>query len=220
MDNRSYGQFCGLAYGLDVVGERWTMLVVRELLAGPRRFTDLVAGLPGISTNLLSERLKGLEQQAIVRRRVLPPPAGSTVYELTPRGRALEGALLELGHWGSQFLPPSLDGNALPSAGAIRLAIKAFFCPDRAQGLDQTYELRLGREVMQAQVKDGALHIRQGEARQPDAVFRTDMRSFLGLFTGQLEPDEAIAAGLVQIEGNPKALSQFLATCQVPTPPR
>jgi len=101
MSHRSYNQYCGLAYALDIVGERWTILIIRELIAGPRRFKDLAEGLPGVSTNLLSERLKHLEQQSILRRRVLPPPAGSTVYELTALGQALEKTLLELGKWGS-----------------------------------------------------------------------------------------------------------------------
>src|SRR5262245_29493848 len=118
MTYRSYNQFCALAYALDVVGERWTLLIIRELLAGPRRFKDLLDGLPEISTNLLSERLKCLEHQGILCRRVLPPPAGSAVYALTPLGQALENAVLELGKWGSQFLPPSLEGVALPSIGA------------------------------------------------------------------------------------------------------
>src|SRR5215207_1930509 len=110
MNNRSYHQYCGLAYALDIVGERWTLLVIRELSAGPRRFKDLLDGLPGISTNLLAERLKHLEQQGVIRHRTLAPPAGSSVYELTAIGRALEPTLLALGKWGSQFVPPSAEG--------------------------------------------------------------------------------------------------------------
>src|SRR5829696_8218104 len=110
MTHRSYNQYCGLSYALDMVGERWTLLIVRELIAGPRRFKDLLDGLPGISTNLLAERLRSLEQQGMIRRRTLPPPAGSAVYELTALGQALEQTLLELGKWGSQFVPPSTEG--------------------------------------------------------------------------------------------------------------
>src|SRR3954467_13504421 len=101
MTTRSYNQYCGLSYALDKVGERWTLLIVRELVAGPRRFTDLMDGLCDISTNLLTERLKSLEQDGLVRRRPLLPPAASVVYELTPVGHALEKTLLELGKWGS-----------------------------------------------------------------------------------------------------------------------
>ena len=108
MINRSYNQYCDLAYALDRVGERWTIIIIRELIAGLRHFTDLPDGLPGISTNLLSERLKELEQQGMIRRSRLPP-AGSAVYELTALGQALEPTLLELGKWGSQLVPASME---------------------------------------------------------------------------------------------------------------
>ncbi len=218
MTTRSYNQFCALASALDVVGERWSLLIIRELLPGPRRFKDLIAGLPGISTNLLSVRLKCLEQKGIVCRRVLPPPAGSTVYELTAAGHALETAVLELGKWGNRRLPASLEGIALPSLGAITLAIKAFFHSEQAQGGDETYELRFGTEALQVQIKEGELQVRQGQALKPDVVLHTDMQSFLGLFTGQIRPDEAIAGGFIRIEGDPGALSRFFSLCQVPRP--
>lgn len=219
MTDRSYNQFCALACALDVIGERWTLLVVRELLPGPRRFKDLIEGLPGISTNLLSERLKRLEQQGVLCRRVLPPPAGSTVYALTAAGQALETAVLELGRWGSRRLPPSLDGIALPSLGAISLAIKAFFHPELARGVDETYELRFGTEALQVQIWDGELHVQQGQAHQPAAVIHTDMPTFLALFTGQLKPEQAMAGDLIQVEGDPEALGRFLRYCFVPGPP-
>lgn len=218
MKSRSYEQFCALAATLDVVGERWNLLIIRELLPGPRRYKDLIEGLPGISTNLLSERLKGLEQQGILCRRVLPPPAGSTVYELTAAGQALETAVLELGKWGSRRLPASLEGIALPSVGAISLALKAFFRPEQAHGADETYQLRFGAEALQVQIKEGKLQVRQGEALQPVAIIHTDMPSFLGLFTGQIQPDEAMAGGLIRIEGDSGALSRFFSFCRVPRP--
>jgi DNA-binding HxlR family transcriptional regulator len=105
MKTRSYNHYCGLAYALERVGERWTLQIIGEMIAGPRRYTDLLQGLRGISTNLLSERLKELEQQGILRRRSLPRPAASQVYELTAVGQALEQTLLELGKWGNQFVP-------------------------------------------------------------------------------------------------------------------
>ena len=217
MKIRSYNQFCPLAYALDLVGDRWTLLIIRELLAGPRRFKDLIDGLPGISTNLLSERLKNLEQQGLLSRRILPPPAGSTVYELTSRGQALEKAVLELGRWGSRLLPTSLEGVALPSLGSCALGIKAFFCPEQAQGVNETYELHLGNEVLQVQVKAGELQVQQGEALKADVVFQTDMPSYLGLFSGQIKPYEAISGGLIRIEGDPGALSRFLNLCGLPS---
>lgn len=216
MKTRSYNQFCALAFALDAIGDRWTLLIVRELLAGPRRFTDLMDGMPGISTNLLSERLKELEQLGILRRRVLPPPAGSTVYILTPFGQALEHAVLELGRWGSRLLPPSLEGLFLPSIGATTLAIKAFFHPDQAQGIHETYELHFGDDVLQVQVHDGILHIQSGEALKADVIFHTPIDVFMALFSGQLPPAHALAAGMIQVEGDPQALQRFLSISSVP----
>jgi DNA-binding HxlR family transcriptional regulator len=216
MEHRSYRQFCALASALDVIGERWTLLIIRELLAGPRRFKDLMDGLPDISTNLLSERLRGLEQQGMLRRRALPPPAGSTVYQLTPLGSSLEKPVLELGKWGSQFLPSSLEGVAVPSLGAISLAIKAFFHPEQALEVNETYEIHLDDEVLQVHVEAGEIKVRQGEAQTPDVAFHTSMELFVGLFAGRIKPDEAISTGIVQIDGDPAALSRFLRLSGVP----
>ncbi len=217
MKTRTYNQFCGLAFALDIIGERWTLLIIRELLTGPRRFKDLMDGLPGISTNLLTERLKRLEEQGILCRRVLPPPAGSTVYDLTPVGRSVETAIIELGRWGSQFLPPSMEGLSLPSVGTTALAIKAFFNPEPAQDINVTYELHLDAEILQIQVRDGALHIQQGPAVEPDAVFYTSVQAYLGMFSGQLPPEQAVAAGLVRVQGDAGALERFLSLSHVAT---
>jgi DNA-binding HxlR family transcriptional regulator len=207
-----------LAYALDVVGERWTLLIVRELMAGPRRFKDLMDGLPDISTNLLTERLKSLEEQGIIKRRVLPPPAGSTVYQLTPLGQALEAALLELGKWGSQFVPPSMEGANVLHLGSYALTLKTFFRDELARGMDETYEIHVDNEILQVRIKDGDIDVRQGEAAKPDAVFYTEMPAYLQVLTGQVEPEEAIARGLVRVEGDIEALKRFLSICGVPAP--
>lgn len=218
MTTRSYNQYCGLAYALEIVGERWTLLIIRELMAGPRRFKDLLDGLPGISTNLLAERLKRLEQQGLLCRRLLPPPAGSTVYQLSPVGLALEPTLLELGKWGSQFVPPSPDEAQVLRLGSYALTLKTFFRPELAQGVDETYELQVGQEVLQVWIKDGQIEVQQGQALRPDAVFRTDMGTYLGLLQRKIEPEEAIARGLVRVEGDPAALTRFLDMCGLPGP--
>ncbi len=218
MSHRSYNQYCGLAYALDIVGERWTLLIIRELIAGPRRFKDLLAGLPGISTNLLAERLKSLEREGLLCRRVLPPPAGSTVYELSPLGQGLEKSLLELGKWGSQFVPPSAGEAALLNVGSYALTLKTFFRPERAQGINETYELRIDREVLHVEIKGKRIQVEQGEAGKADAVFQTDIASYLALLTGQLQPDEAMAKGLIRVEGDPAALSRFLDLCGLSGP--
>lgn len=218
MTIRSYNQYCGLAYALDIVGERWTILIIRELVAGPRRFTDLMEGLPGISTNLLSARLKSLEQQGILNRRTLPPPAASTVYELTALGQALETTLLELGKWGSQFVPAEANGAILLNVGSYALTLKTFFRPEQAQGIDETYELHIDNEVLQVQIKAGEIHVQQGETLPADVVFQTDMPTYLGLLQRQIQPDEAISERLIQIKGDRAALSRFLNLCGLLSP--
>src|SRR5512132_2738011 len=134
---RTYGDRCGIARALDVVGERWALLVVRELLLGPKRFTDLRAGLPGLSPDVLSQRLRELEQAGLVRRRKLAPPAGSRVYELTERGVALEPVVLALGRWGaSSPFPP---GDAGIGVDAFVIALRTLFDPRAADGLRASY---------------------------------------------------------------------------------
>src|SRR5919112_1963015 len=116
MTGRSYDQFCGLASSLDLVGERWTLLIVRELMSGPKRYTDLTDGLPGIGTSLLARRLAKLESNGVIERRLLPPPAASTVYELAPAGRELAAALAPLITWGLRHALPEAPGDRQVSA--------------------------------------------------------------------------------------------------------
>lgn len=217
MTHRSYNQYCGLSYALDMIGERWTLLIVRELIAGPRRFKDLLEGLPGISTNLLTERLRTLEQQGMIRRRTLPPPAGSAVYELTSVGQALESALLELGKWGSQFIPPSIEGVSVLHIGSYALTLKTFFRPELAQEIDETYQLNIGDEVLQAQIKAGQINVQQGQPWKADLVLHSDIQSFLELFSRQLQPEQAISSGRILIEGDPGALRRLLSICGLPS---
>lgn len=216
MTTRSYNQLCGLAYALDVVGERWTLLIIRELMPGPRRFTDLMEGLPGISTNLLSTRLKTLEKQGVIRRRDLPPPAGSTVYELTRVGQSLEPMLLELGKWGSQFVPEQATGDALLHAGSYALTLKTFFNPEDARGLYETYELRVDEEVLTVCIAGGEIEVRQGEAQNADMVLYADMPTYMALLLGHLQPEDALAGKHVRVEGDVQALRRFVDLCGVP----
>lgn len=213
MKSRNYNQYCGLAYALEIVGERWTLLVIRELFAGPRRFKDLLNGLPGISTNLLAERLKNLEQQGMIRRRTLPAPAGSTVYEVTPLGQALEKSLVELGRWGSQFVPPSMDGVTVLRLGSYALTFKTFFRPEAAQAINETYELRIDDEVLQVHIENGTIDVEQGKSRKADIVFHTDVPTILGLMQGLIQPDEALSMGSIRVDGDPSALERFLHVC-------
>jgi DNA-binding HxlR family transcriptional regulator len=155
-----------------VVGERWALLVVREMLLGPQRFTDLRAGLPKLGPDVLSQRLRDLEQAGIVRRGKLPPPAASRVYELTERGKELEPVILGLGRWGSR--EPFPDGEAELGPDSAVLALKTMFDPSRAARLDETYELRFGELPYRLTVKGGELDAARGSADAPDATIATD----------------------------------------------
>jgi DNA-binding HxlR family transcriptional regulator len=163
---RSYGDPCGVARGLDLVGDRWALLIVRELLFGPRRFTDLRAGLPGASPNVLSQRLDELEAAGVVLRRRLAPPAASSVYDLTGWGRELEGVLIALGRWGSQA--PLMPAAEL-SARALMLALKTTFDAAAAGRWRARIELRLGEDRFSARVGDGRLELAAGAERADDA---------------------------------------------------
>jgi DNA-binding HxlR family transcriptional regulator len=169
---RTYDDRCGVARALDVVGERWTLLIVRELLLGPKRFTDLRAGLPGLSADVLAQRLRELEAAGILRRHTLPPPAASRVYELTPRGQALEPVILALGHWGS--VAPFPPGDAGIGADALVIALKTLFDPAAAGSIDESYELRLDGQAFHAGVADGRLDVARGSAATPAVIIETD----------------------------------------------
>lgn len=162
MANRTYNDRCGIARALDAVGDRWALLVVRELLLGPKRFTDLRAGLPRVSPDVLAQRLRELEATGALRRDTLPPPAASQVYELTERGHELKPVILELGRWGSRQ-PPN-DGPLGPDAAVI--ALMTMFSGDLAG----TYELRLDGQVFRVSAADGELDAARGPATEPAAV--------------------------------------------------
>jgi DNA-binding HxlR family transcriptional regulator/putative sterol carrier protein len=205
MRKRSYNQYCAVARGLDVVGERWTLLVVRELLTGPKRFKDLLDGLPGIGTNLLAKRLRDLEGHGIVWRTTLPPPAGSAVYELTDRGRSLESVTMALSQWGMELLgAPREEDYFRP--GWLVLAMKSSFRPEEASGLRETYEFRIEGEVFHVRVDDGRCEARQGPASDPDLVVSADTETFLAVATGRIEPADATEAGALRVEGDRETL--------------
>src|SRR3954454_18413912 len=169
---RTYGDRCGIARALDIVGERWALLVVRELLLGPKRFTDLRGGLPNIGPDVLSQRLRELEADGVVGRRRLAPPAASQVYELTDLGRDLEPVVLGLGRWGSRAPAPSDDAPL--AADAAMIALKTMFDPSAADGLRATYGIRLGADEYDVRVAGGRLEITRGAAEEADATITTD----------------------------------------------
>ena len=153
---RNYGQFCGVARALDMVGERWALLIVRDLLVGPKRFTALRRGLPRIPTNVLTARLQELEEAGVVRRRLLPRPASGTVYELTEYGSELDEIVLRLGRWGAQSLGERRP-DEIVTADSMIMALRTTFHPDAARGLRAGYELHFGDIVIHARLDDGSL---------------------------------------------------------------
>src|SRR3954467_15498135 len=163
---------CGIAHASELLGQRWALLVVRELLLGPKRFTDLRAGIPDISPNVLGQRLRELEESGIVRRRKLAPPAAAQGYELTEWGRGLETAILSLGRWASAS--PSFPLGAEMGPDSLVLALKTAFQPEKADGLEASYELWLGEIPFNIAVKGGRFEAEHGETDAADATIRSD----------------------------------------------
>jgi DNA-binding HxlR family transcriptional regulator len=214
---RSYGEACRFAYALDVVGERWALLVVRELLLGPKRFTDLRAGLPHASSNILSERLRDLEHGGVIQRRKLPPPAASSVYELTEWGRELEPIVTKLGAWGARSpIPP--DSQEIGPDSVI-LALRSLFNAEAASDLTATYELRIGEGRFGVEITDGEIDLRRGAAENPAAkIAVADAPTFGAIVAGQLPLDEAIGSGAALVEGSKQAAKRFLRLFPMPEP--
>ena len=193
MTSRSYEQFCGVARALDLVGERWALLVVRDLLLGPKRFTDLRRGLPGIGTNVLAARLKELERAGVVQRRILPPPAASAVYELTEYGRSLEGPLLALGRWGARSMGTREPGQTLRSEW-LAVALKAFFRPQAAADLRANIELRFADGTFLARLDHGSLVVEPSSRNGADLVLETEVETLIGFLVGAGVPATALGA--------------------------
>ncbi|HEX8860498.1 MAG TPA: winged helix-turn-helix transcriptional regulator [Actinomycetes bacterium] len=217
MSRRTYGQYCGLAHALELVGERWALLVIRDLLPGPKRFTDLRNGLPRIPTNILSARLKELEASGVIQRRLLPRPQGSVVYELTDYGRELDDVVLRLSLWGVRSLGQPRPDDVVTTDSLI-MALRTTFRRDAAAGLHLGYEVRVGDIVVHALVDDGKVEVGQGPLPRPDLVIITgpELRALLA---GELSPGEAVAGGAVRLTGDPALLDRFVEAFHVPPPP-
>jgi len=213
---RTYDDACAAAHALDLIGERWALLVVRELLLGPKRFTDLRAGLPGASPNVLAQRLRELERAGVVRRRRLPPPAASKIYELTEWGEELEPVIISLGRWGARS--PSRPREAKLGIDSLILSFRTMFDPLAAEGLEASYELRLGEDRFRAEVADGRFEIARGEAEQPAAIIETEAGTLAALVYGDRQLAEAVCSGDLQIEGDWSAVERFLGLFSLPEP--
>jgi DNA-binding HxlR family transcriptional regulator len=205
--SRKFDQYCPMAHALSLVGERWSLLIVRELLQGPKRYTDLSNGLPGIGTNILAARLRDLEQCGVVHKRKLPPPAASTVYELTQYGAELREAMYALARWGARTLgPPTAEDELYPEWGMNGLP--ALFNAEEARGLTETYVFDVGGDVFTARIVDGSLDVGMGAAEDADLVVTVDMDTFFALASGRLELRDAAERGLARVEGDPDAVER------------
>lgn len=205
--SRGYRQYCGVARALELVGDRWTLLLVRELLSGPKRFTDLVHGVPEIPRRVLVERLQLLEQGGVVRQRRLRPPAGASVYELTPRGDELRPIVHELARWGAVLLGPPRPDDAF-RATWLALNLEWLFDPAAVEG-EETIELTVGGEQLHAEIDASGLRVLQGPAPgTPDLTLVADTQTFLEWGTGRLTDAQALARGM-EVTGGVAGLERW-----------
>ncbi len=205
MAKRSYSQYCGLAHALDLIGDRWTLLIVRDLATGPRRFGDLLAGLPGLSTNLLSERLKHLEGEGLVERTVAD---GGLAYALTEDGDRLAFAMAPLGAWGATRLGPRGERAFRPEW--LVFSLQSLFKRDEAKGVHDCYEFRVDGGPIWAVVEDGECEITLDKPCEPDFVLETDVATLAKLGDRMLTIDEAVSAGDAAFDGDVAAGSRAL----------
>jgi DNA-binding HxlR family transcriptional regulator len=198
---RSYGQYCSVAKALDVIGDRWNLLIVRELLIRGRcRYTDLLHGLPGIATNLLADRLRDLEQAGVVTREAAPPPIATTVFELTARGKELGPILRALGQWGAPLMADRAAGDAFRGHW-LSLPVQLFLADAAPEQPPVAIELRMGDETTTIEAAGGALSSRPGSAASPALVLEGEPDVVIGLLTGRLSLEDARDRG-IESEGD------------------
>ena len=207
---RTYGQYCSVAKALDVIGDRWTLLIVRELLlAGTARYTDLRNGLPGIATNLLAERLRELEAAGIVVREDAPPPIATALFRLTPRGEELRSTLDELARWGIPLMAQGPAEGDRFRAQWLTWPAELFLSDRDPEGPAVAIELHAAEQPMVIETSGGEVHVRRGRAESPDAILRGPPYPILGLLSGAIGMESALGMGL-ELEGDPEALRRFL----------
>jgi DNA-binding HxlR family transcriptional regulator len=202
---RSYGQFCALAKALDVIGDRWTLLIVRELLTrGPCRYTDIKNGLPGVATNLLADRLRELERVGVIRREDAPPPVATTLFHLTDRGRDLEPVIRAMGMWGAPMLAGAPDDDAFQTHW-LRFPLEVRLTDHAPEDAPAAIQLRTGDEPLVIEVGNGQVRTRMGIRDEADLTLSGPHRIVLAVLAGRLSLREGLQAGLV-VEGDPAAL--------------
>jgi DNA-binding HxlR family transcriptional regulator len=218
MSRRTYNQYCATARALDIVGERWTLLLVRELLTGPKRFGDLSASLTGMGAGLLAARLKYLQDEGVVRQVTLPPPARTPAYALTEAGADLREAVLALARWGMTWTPPQPTEGELFRPGWLVLGLQAIFDAEAAAGMRVVYEFRVDDEVFHVRIEDGAVETVHGPAQRPDVVVTAAADAFIDLMVGGVSMAEAVRAGGIAISGDQRTARRLRSLFRRPRP--
>jgi len=216
-DKRAYRQFCGLAAALDLIGERWTLLIVRELLLGPARFNELSENLPGVGPNLLSARLQSLVAPGVVEVAPVPGDARGKLYQLTPVGEGLRDPVLGLARWGMPFLGNTSENGTVRDAWGF-LAVQAMVHDHPAPDVDESYEFRVGGEVFHIAVSGRTATAGRGSVKSPAIVVTTDADIFIRVGAGMLSPFEAAITGRLTIEGDPAAIQRCTQLMGLITP--
>ena len=211
---RLYNDACGTAHAHDLIGERWALLVIRELMLGPKRFGDLRADLPGISANVLTQRLAGLEAQGIVARRRLPPPASAQVYELTEWGYEAEPAIQTLGRWATRS--PAHDPTLPLSATSLMLSFRTMHDPARIAGIEADVGFRIGAERFRLRIADGALSVARGDPEGADLILSGPATAIAGLVYGGVPAEALESEGAIAIEGDRALLARFVTLFPLP----
>jgi DNA-binding HxlR family transcriptional regulator len=207
MAKRTYGQYCGLARAADVVGERWGLLIVRDLVVRDQRFGDLKRGLPKIPTNILTHRLKTLEEAGVIERKLLPTPRTTVVYSLTEYGRELEDILLALGRWGAKLLGEA-DLDEIVTPESLVMALRSTYRPESAGTDSASYELRIGDVVLHAVIDTGALTVQPGKYPAADLIINSGP-AIRAVMAGELTPADAVNSGAVLLEGDTNLFEKF-----------
>ena len=213
---RRYDDACGTAHGLELIGERWALLVMRELMLGPKRFSDLRADLPGISANVLTQRLEGLEASGLLARKRLPPPANTQVYELTPWGYEAEPIIQTLGRWAARS--PAHDPTMPISAVSIMLSFRTMFDPSRAKGMKGRIGFRLGAETFVAEIANGSFTVERGALDSCDAVFTGTPAALAAAVYGGVPLGALAEQGALELSGDGKLAERLLTL--FPLPPK
>jgi DNA-binding HxlR family transcriptional regulator/putative sterol carrier protein len=208
MPRHRYQQYCALARTLDVAGDRWTLLIVRELVPGPRRFTDLIDGLPGIPRKLLSDRLRALERDGIIARQELPPPAARQVYALADDGRDLAVAMAPLIAWGARRIGDRKPGESFrarwPAVAMAGLADR-----EATKGVSESYQYLVGDSAFHFTVDDGSIELHDGRVQDPAVTLTTDEETWADLVSGKVTVSSAVATGALTVAGNPEAVKRL-----------